>query len=322
MRALDAVLSIDIDASSNNIVTRNIIGGSRGMQIIDQGACCNQVIGNWFGVTPDGRTIERPFATNNLGVGINESFNRVAGNIFGGINYSNVRVFGLGSNVLETIVAGNTFLGITPTQPILAGAVDVDGGSRTFIGGTTEQFRNRINAGATGIQTHDGVDRTFILGNSIGNDDQTSMQNTHGIDTRSSNFTFVQGNTIANGSGRGVITGVATRIRRNSLYGNRAGAIEAATSPPVIATVTSTAVSGTACARCTVEIFSDNGSQARFFEGTAVADANGRFLFTKSTILRGPNVTATASDPAGTTSALSVAVAAPPPPLRRRGVRQ
>ncbi|HET7710590.1 MAG TPA: hypothetical protein VFL80_01535, partial [Thermoanaerobaculia bacterium] len=74
--------------------------------------------------------------------------------------------------------------------------------------------------------------------------------------------------------------------------------------------------------RCAIEIFSDRGSQARFYEGTALADAGGRFTFTKIGIIRGPNVTATATDPSGTTSALSATVAAPPPLPRRRSVRR
>lgn len=320
IRAVDAAQSVAIDASSDNVVTRNVIGGR--VSIIDQGACCNDIIDNWFGVTADGRYLERQVPTD-AGIVIHQSFNRIAGNTLGGINYSAVRAFGLGDRVTETIIAGNTFLGIAPMQPILGGgSLDVDGASRTFIGGTTEQFRNHINAGATGISMHPGVDRTFILGNSIGNDDPVSMQNVNGIDARSSDFTFIQGNTIANNSGRGVIAGaVSTRIRRNSIHGNQNGAIESnAPPPPVITSVTSTVVSGTGCARCTIEVFSDDESQARIYEGTALADADGRFTFTKT--VRGPNVTATATGPAGTTSALSAAVAAPPRPPRRRSARR
>jgi hypothetical protein len=171
---------------------------------------------------------------------------------------------------------------------------------------------------------HGGVDNTFIFGNSIGNDDKTSMQNTDGVDAGDAHFTFIQNNTIANNSGRGVIAGAAlTRIRRNAIYGNRGGAIVADKTPaPVITSVTSTTVNGMACARCVIEIFSDEGSQGGFFEGTALADPAGRFTFTKGVSLRGPKVTATATDTvSGNTSALSAAVAAPPPPPRHRGVR-
>lgn len=320
-RAIDTTVSVSIDASSNNIVKRNVIAGRA--SIIDQGACCNEIIENWFGVTPDGRYLERQ-VTSDAGIVTHESFNRIAGNILGGINYSAVRAFGLGDQVTETIIAGNTFLGITATRPILGGgSLDVDGASRTFIGGTTEPFRNRIDAGATGISMHSGVERTFILGNSIGSDDETTLRNVDGIAAASSEFTFIQNNTVANNSGTGVIAGAAsTRIRRNSLYRNRKGGIASNTPlPPVITLVTLTAVTGTACARCTIEVFSDNESQARFYEGTTLADASGRFTFNGGVSLRGPNITATATDTTGTTSMLSAAVAAPPPPPRRRSVR-
>jgi hypothetical protein len=313
-------MSVSIDASSNNIVRGNVIGGRAA--IIDQGACCNDIIDNRFGVTPDGRFLERQVAAD-AGIVSHQSFNRIAGNIFGGINYSAVRAFGIGDDVTETIVSGNTFLGITPTKPILGGApIDVDGASRTFLGGTTEPFRNRINAGATAISIHRGVQRTFILGNSIGSDDLTGLRNGNGIDAAPSEFTFIQNNVIANNTGIGVIAGAAaTRIRRNSVYGNQNGAIASSTARPVITSATSTSVSGTACANCTVEIFSDDESQARFYEGTTSADGSGRFTFSKSAIFRAAYVTATATDATGATSALSAPFAAPPPPPRRRSVR-
>jgi len=318
----EAFLGVSIDASSGNIVTRNVIIGRRGLAIIDLGACCNTVINNWFGVMPDGRIIERQIVGEG-GISINESFNLIFGNIFGGIRYAAVRPSGIADNVIETIIGGNTFLGVSPTQAIFGdAAIDVDAASRTFIGGTTAPFGNRINAGATGIRMRGGVDRTFILGNTIGDNDPTALRNVNGIDATSSEFTFIQSNTIANSSGKGIIAGAAsTRIRRNSLYGNRSGAIASDMPPPVITSVTTTNVTGTACARCTIDIFSDTESQARFFEGTAVADAAGRFAFTTHTILRGPNITATATNSRGSTSGLSAAVAAPPPPPRRRSVR-
>jgi len=42
---------------------------------------------------------------------------------------------------------------------------------------------------------------------------------------------------------------------------------------PVIMAVTATAVSGTACAGCTVEIFSDTEDEGRVYEGSVVAGA-------------------------------------------------
>ena len=130
------------------------------------------------------------------------------------------------------------------------------------------------------------------------------------------------------GNERGVrIASPANQLRRNSIYANRSGAIaiDALASgipePPVIVEVTPASVRGTACPGCTVEIYSDVGAEGRWYEGTATADAGGAFSFATSTILRGPNVTATATDQAASTSALSEPSPKPPTGPRRRAAR-
>jgi hypothetical protein len=75
---------------------------------------------------------------------------------------------------------------------------------------------------------------------------------------------------------------------------------------PVILAATSTTVSGTACPGCTVEVFSDDGDEGRIYEGTAVAEASGVFAFDRGSPLKGPYVTATATDGTGNTSAFSI----------------
>ena len=315
-----------IDASSDNTVANNVIVAEHSVWIIDPGACCNQVIDNWIGMTKDGRVIPRQIDGEG-GINVNEPFNLVFGNRFGGVRYASVLAIAQANTVVETIIAGNTFEGLSPTQPILGNApIEVSAASRTFIGGSTAAFRNVINAGKTGVRLFGGVNRTFILGNRVGDDDPSTPQNLNGIDTESSTLTFIQNNTIANTSGKGLLIGAATnRIRQNSIYGNQGGAISVAAAeipaPPVIEAVSVSTVTGTACARCTIEVFSDTGTQSRWYEGSTVADANGRFTVTSPTILRGPKVTATATDSGGSTSALSAAVARPPIPPRRRAAR-
>ena len=323
----DCSRGVLIDASSDNTVADNVIVAEQSsVWIIDPGACCNQIVNNWIGMTRDGRVIPRQIDGNG-GINVNESFNLVLGNRFGGIRYAAVLAIAQADTVVETIIAGNTFEGLSLTQPILGNApVEVIAASRTFIGGSTAPFRNAIHAGKTGIRLSGGVDRTFILGNGIG-EDPRALQNVNGIDTESSVHNFIQNNTIANGSGEGLIIGASrNRIRRNSIYGNQGGAISANVSagippPPHIGVVSLYTVSGTACPRCTIEIFSDPHAQSRWYEGSTVADANGSFSLTRSVIPRGPNLTATATDSAGSTSALSEPVARPPTPPRRRAAR-
>jgi PKD repeat protein len=62
-------------------------------------------------------------------------------------------------------------------------------------------------------------------------------------------------------------------------------------------------ISGTACANCTVDIFSDSADEGRVFEGTITANAGGTFSWNDKP--NGPNVTATATQPAGHTSSFS-----------------
>jgi len=64
-------------------------------------------------------------------------------------------------------------------------------------------------------------------------------------------------------------------------------------------------LSGTACANCIVELFSDNGHQGETIEGQAKADDNGEFVFEKNTSFTGPFLTATATDSDGNSSAFS-----------------
>jgi parallel beta-helix repeat protein len=64
-------------------------------------------------------------------------------------------------------------------------------------------------------------------------------------------------------------------------------------------------VTGTACANCIVEIFSDNNSEGEILEGQTTADGTGFFAFNKGTPFTGPLLTATATDANGNTSQFS-----------------
>jgi hypothetical protein len=69
-------------------------------------------------------------------------------------------------------------------------------------------------------------------------------------------------------------------------------------------------VSGTACANCTVEIFSDHGDEGATYEGQAVADGSGLFAFSTGAYLTNPNITLTTIDPDGNTSGFSQPIGA------------
>lgn len=64
-------------------------------------------------------------------------------------------------------------------------------------------------------------------------------------------------------------------------------------------------LTGTACANCTVEIFSDNGRQGAIYEGQTMADEDGMFTFDYNTAFTGPYLTTIATDANGNSSEFS-----------------
>lgn len=108
-------------------------------------------------------------------------------------------------------------------------------------------------------------------------------------------------------------------ISQNSIYANRDGGIvlgdgaNAGVAAPLITQVGPSLAAGAACPSCVVDVFSDNADQGRLFEGTATADASGHWSLAKLIELRGPYLTATATDALGNTSRFSEAVRLFPP---------
>jgi hypothetical protein len=65
-------------------------------------------------------------------------------------------------------------------------------------------------------------------------------------------------------------------------------------------------VTGTACANCIIEIFSDSGNEGKVFEGQIKADSSGAFTYEHGVSFTGPYLTATATDADGSTSEFSL----------------
>jgi hypothetical protein len=314
MRVGSCSNGIATSVAAGNVIAGNIIAGEQfALSIIDTGSHSNLIANNWIGVTKSGVALTtNPF---NGGVSIFESFNALVGNtIRNAVTMSNNR-----GNVAETVVIGNILgRGTLPQPPATQPGVRLDMAWRTFVGGPTPAERNSISGTTTGIWIQaPGIDRTFILGNDI-------RSSAIGIDVGPAASSVVQGNVITQNV-RGVTVSAPTNLlRRNSIYANTVRGIEASASgiplPPTLTEVMLEKVRGTTCARCTVDIYSDSGSQGQWYEGTTTADANGSFLFTPATVLRGSNVTATATDGASSTSAFSAPLPRPPYGPRRRAV--
>jgi hypothetical protein len=128
---------------------------------------------------------------------------------------------------------------------------------------------------------------------------------------RSGHNTIGPGNTIAHNLQDGIAfwdTTPYNTVTQNSIHDNAGRGIAQNNLPPpsiLMFDLETGIVSGTACASCIVEIFSDGGDEGAVFEGWIIADKSGAFTFRKGAPLVGPFLTATATDLNGSTSDFS-----------------
>ncbi len=319
------------EGANGSLVQGNVMVSNSGcIGMYDWGSSYNAVVGNLLGTDASGKVAlgSMQFA---ISVGGGAWFNRIGGtapadrNVIaqGGISLAGAGNLAIG-NFIGTDISGSRVLAQSGSGVGLGG----DTYSRSFIGGTTAGERNVISGNPDGGIKVGIAAEDFIGGNYIGTDasGQIALGNgdaAAGVQISQGTHTIVQGNLIAHQQpGAGVTVSGYNRntIRQNLIYDSPAGGIvlsdggNAGISPPVIASVIATGVSGTACPGCEVEIFSDSDGQGRIFEGSAVASASGAFTFDEGTPLTGPNITATSTDGDGNTSAFSASSTALPLP--------
>lgn len=131
--------------------------------------------------------------------------------------------------------------------------------------------------------------------NIIGPDNFIAYNNVYGIEIRDSN-SF--GNTIAQNS--------IHDNERGGIYLSEGGNTELNAPLIIDFDLAAGTLAGSACANCTVEIFSDSSDEGEVYEGQATADGTGVFTFNKGVSFTGPRLTATATDADGNTSGFSV----------------
>jgi hypothetical protein len=206
-----------------------------------------------------------------------------------------------------------------------------DGAQDNTIGGSTPGQRNVISGNLEEGVSISGSATTgnVVKGNYIG----TNAAGTAGLPNGAQGVAIgpdAQDNTIGGtGAGEGNLIAyneddgvwvfgtdaTGNTIRGNSIHSNgdmgivnsNGGNTELA--PPVITGFGS--VMGTACAGCTVDIYSDEEDEGRVYEGHTSANGAGDWSFAGS--LDGLNITATATDAAGNTSEFSAPVTVPEP---------
>ena len=182
---------------------------------------------------------------------------------------------------------------------------------------------NRLSANETGISlAGSSVNGNIITGNLIGTNENgqrpyRNIGNGNGIrvSNGASGNTIGDDNIIAFNEAYGVhILGNASEsntITRNNIFSNGSMAIyleggNAGLETPVITEfdINSGTVKGSTCASCTVEVFSSNGREGKFFEGDAQVDEGGRFSFSGGRA-QAPRFTVTVTDAEGNTSEFS-----------------
>jgi len=225
----------------------------------------------------------------------------------------------VGNLVLGNLV-GTDISGMQPLPNVYSG-VSLGSGGRAIVGGATAAERNVISGNGWPNGWPGGMDIAgdyhVVSGNYIGTDASGAAavgNRVVGIWLRGAEHSFVQGNLIAHNTEHGVYVEsyAFNTLRRNAIYGHGGQGISLEGGnqmlpAPLMLTVTETSVSGTACPRCTVEVFSDSADEGRVYEGSTIANATGAFTFTKTTGLIGPHITAIATDSSGNTSEFSTA---------------
>ncbi len=310
---------------------RNVISGNiNGIGIWQPGTDNNVVMGNYIGMNATGANL----LPNDHGIVISQG---AQGNIIGPDNVisgnrgSGVHIDSAGTQ--GNIVMGN-IIGADPTGTVALGngivGVWVSAGAQNnVIGGATSGEGNIISGnGSVGVTIWDsGTMSNTVSSNYIGTDASGTAALPNGDDGvrigHGATYNTIggdrsgEGNLISGNGGNGVnISGEDTlynTITQNSIHSNDGRGIELTDGgntelpAPVITNIYLKAgtVTGTACASCTVEIFSDDDDQARVYQGSTTAEANGNWSFTIDSPLIGPYITATATDPQGNTSELS-----------------
>ncbi len=321
---------------------RNVISGNENNGVVMDASAYNTVSGNFIGTDASGTA---PLGNLNIGVVLAWGARH---NLVGGATpeernlisaSGNVGVSIANTDTMSNTVSGN-YIGtdVTGTRAlgnIAAGIWISESAQYNTVGGVRPEEANLIsgNQGSGVVITDSRTMWNVVTGNHIGTDSTgaAALGNTEdGISIRAGagQNTIGPANIIAhNGSDGVAVRGLETVgnvISANSIYGNEGAGIRclnggnAELSPPLLTYVGTRIIRGTAPPDSSIEIFSDEDDEARVFEGTTSADGEGNFTYRiPQGRITGPHVTASGTDAAGNTSALS-AVASPPTPVTMR----
>jgi hypothetical protein len=316
-------------AGDCNLIAANNFGGI----FIESTGAGAIVEGNFLGTDVTGNAA---IPNNSFGVYVGANYVRIGGaeaearNIISG-NTAAPGVYLEAAGIIQGNYIGTNVTGDTALPNDVGINVHEDG---AFIGGSTAAAGNVISGNSSsGIRVENQAKDVTIFGNFIGvaADGTTPLANGEGLQIQGGATNIAvggigdgEGNLIAFNDDPGVTNEGLTSgnpIRGNSIHDNSTEGIDNKDGgnlelpPPVINTVGAQfaghGVSGTACASCEVDVYSDADSEGAIYEGTVTAAANGDWSFDQD--VSGPNVTATANDALKNTSEFSAPFTVPSP---------
>jgi parallel beta-helix repeat protein len=317
-------IHIQGDTASGNVVRGNLIGTDvGGTAALGNGT----TTGGW------GVVIANSASTNTIGGTSAGDRNIISGNgdLYCGppdLAYADGGGVAIWSAAHDNTVQGNyvgmDVTGLTPMPNAMVG-IEIEGASGNLIGGTAPGAGNLISGNSCGgpPPPRAGIrlmgDDNTIQGNIIG-PDATGADFSSIYDNGDYNIWVVgAGNLIDSnlivGNSEGVSIGgsgaMHNTVTRNTIYSHTDKGINLNNGannhmfPPLLTQVTASSVKGIAVPYATVEVFSDDDDEGRWYHGSTMADASGAFTFTAATAFTGTNVTATATDSDGNTSEFS-----------------
>jgi hypothetical protein len=310
------------------------LGAGAGLRFYGPDVHGNRIVGSWCGLTGDGTQIS-PVADDCVQFDDRSHDNVVGGpepadrNVLGGSRLGvGVAVAGGG---IGNAVEGN-WIGLDargePTDTNLGGVrVAQEAHGSRVVGNVVSGNRG------PGISIADATRDVLVEGNRIGllpGEDAPAPNAEYAVRI----VGLPKGSTVRanhaayNGAGGLYVSGANTydnTFIENRLSNNDGPALQVlqganrGVRPPQITYATTVLASGTACAGCRVEVFSDPADEADVFEGAVEAGADGRFELSRPEGFRYRNLTATATQGRNTSSLAAPVVVGNPGPTPTTG---
>ncbi|MCB0215462.1 MAG: right-handed parallel beta-helix repeat-containing protein [Chloroflexi bacterium] len=295
------------------VIFANMPAGS-GVHIVSKDTNQNRIIGNWCGITGDGTQVspltddcvylEQGTTKNVIGDASPGGRNIFAATSEGaGVRIEDSEFVGLDVRTRDNVIEYNWF-GLDAAGEATEG---LDSGLVLVWSPNNKVSHNVIsNSRNAGVAVFNVLTGTLISDNIIGGgpDGSTCRGNKgDGVFMISGpSLSRIERNRVVCNAGNGVtlqgpntVDNVISENSIRSVGGKPISLLSDANrkiKPPTLGDVSETSLTGTACAGCTVEVFSDNDRQAQYFEGRVVADASGAFVLDKPEGWQGRYVTA------------------------------